>query len=333
MSMILNENDRIVYREELAPRLPKRILDAHVHAWDQDAFPQGFQFPPKSCNGRFGGTFTLELFHSLMEELLPEQEVTCNSFGMPNQAACRDKVSTVGRRPRDTVNILLSPEDPAEIVEQRIDAAGAVGVKPYLNYPAAYLHKPANDVEINDMMTPPQLEMLNRRKLAVTLHIPRSGRFSDKLNQRQMIALCEKYPDIRFIFAHIGRAYFISGIRDSNLEEFAQYPNAYFDTAMLNHQGVFQYTFDHFPAERILFGSDSPIAMLRGKSVEINNQYAYLMGEDYHIGTSIIDTEHAVAFTTFYYEQLRALLDTIPAGYLEKVFHDNAQKLFEEIGK
>ena len=112
-----------------------------------------------------------------------------------------------------------------------------------------------------------------------------------------------------------------------------QFPNAYFDTAMLNHQGVFQYTFDHFPAERILFGSDSPIALLRGKSVEINNQYAYLIGEDYHLGTSIYDAEHAVQFTTFYYEQLRALLDTIPEGYVEKVFHDNARKLFEEIGK
>ena len=58
-----------------------------------------------------------------------------------------------------------------------------------------------------------------------------------------MIALCEKYPDIRFIFAHIGRAYFLSGIKDSNLDEFVQFPNAYFDTAMLNHQGVFKYTF------------------------------------------------------------------------------------------
>ena len=331
--MLLIETDRIIYREELGPRLPKRILDVHVHAWDKDAFPADFQFPEKSANGRFGGTFPLSLFHSLMEELLPEQEVACNSFGMPHVAAFRDKVSVEGRRPGDTVNILLSPADPAEIVEQRIDAAGAVGVKPYLNYPAAYLHKPANDVEINDMLTPSQLEMLNRRKLAVTLHIPRSGRFSDKLNQRQMIALCEKYPDIRFSVAHIGRAYFIAGIKDSNLEEFVQFPNAYFDTAMLNHQGVFQYTFDHFPAERILFGSDSPIAMLRGKSVEINNQYAYLMGEDYHIGTSIVDAEHAVKFTTFYYEQLRALLDTIPAGYVEKVFHDNARNLFKEIGQ
>ena len=122
-------------------------------------------------------------------------------------------------------------------------------------------------------------------------------------------------------------------IKESNIDELVKYPNAYFDTAMVNGEDILRYTFDHFPAERVLFGTDSPIALLRGKSVEINNQYAYLMGENYKIGTAIIDTENAVKFTTFYYEQLRAVIAAAPAGCLEKVLFSNAEKLFKGIVK
>ncbi|MBR2373243.1 MAG: hypothetical protein IKA87_03325, partial [Lentisphaeria bacterium] len=127
--------------------------------------------------------------------------------------------------------------------------------------------------------------------------------------------------------------YFMRNIMESNISEFVQFPNAFFDTAMINSVDILKYTFDHFPAERVLFGTDSPIALLRGKSVEINNQYAYLMGENYAIGTSIIDTDHAVEFTTFFYEQLRAIIASAPEKDREKVFFDNAYKLFTGINK
>jgi predicted TIM-barrel fold metal-dependent hydrolase len=51
----------------------------------------------------------------------------------------------------------------------------------------------------------------------------------------------------------------MKGIFEAKIEEFIQFPNAYFDTAMINHAGVLKYTFDHFPSERILFGSDFPV--------------------------------------------------------------------------
>jgi predicted TIM-barrel fold metal-dependent hydrolase len=120
----------------------------------------------------------------------------------------------------------------------------------------------------------------------------------------------------------------MKNIYQSNIDDFVQFPNAYFDTAMINHEGVLKYTFDHFPAERVLFGSDAPISFLRGKSVEINNQYAYLMGEDYAVGTSIIDTSHSVKFTSFFYEQLRAILNATPAEHVSDVLFDNAQRVF-----
>lgn len=330
--MLVNDLDRKIYAEELAPRLPKKILDVHVHIFAKKDFPADFSFPPRSCSARFGGEFTISMWRELMKELLPEQEVHLNSFAMPHLLANRDHFPE-GAGEGDYVNVLISPDDPAEIVEQRLDRAHAVGVKPYLNLAAAVFNKKANDVEVMDMVSKEQLEMLNRRKKSMTFHIPRSARFADPLNQKQMIELCENYPDIRIIFAHIGRAYFMRNIYESNLKEFVKYPNVYFDTAMLNHEGVIKYTLDNFPPERLLFGTDAPISLLRGKSVEINNQYAYLMGEDYEVGTSMVDTKGAIKFTTFFYEQLRTMVNVVPERYLSAVLFDNANNLLASIEK
>ncbi len=329
---ILTEADQRIYQQEFAARLPKKLFDAHVHVWQKNGFPADFQFAPRACANRFGGEFPLALWRKTMQELLPEQQVGLLCFGYPHDAADRGKVPEVTDADEFS-SVLVSPADAPELLAQRLAESAAVGVKPYLNYAAAHYRKSASEVEVFDMLTESQLELLNAAGLAVTLHIPRSGRFADPLNQRQMLALCQRYPRISFIFAHIGRAYFMRNILESNLDELAGCPNAYFDTAMVNHVDVLKYTFDHFPAERILFGSDAPIALLHGKSVEVNHQYVYLMGEDYDIGTAIRDTEHVVEFTTFFYEQLRAILEATPEKSLKNVFYHNAVNLFRSIAQ
>jgi hypothetical protein len=166
------------------------------------------------------------------------------------------------------------------------------------------------------------------------LHIPRPGRLADPVNQTQMVELCRLYPKAKIIFAHIGRAYYLKSVLGA-LEGIAACPNAYLDTAMINHEGVLEYAFSHFPRERILFGADAPFALLRGKSVEINDQYAYLLGENYAMGTAIYDAAHAVAFTTFFYEQLRGIkLAAQRAGLsrseIKGFFFDNAHQVFND---
>ena len=143
------------------------------------------------------------------------------------------------------------------------------------------------------------------------------------------------FPNVKIIFAHIGRAYYLNNIIGF-LDDIAACPNAWLDTSMVNHEGVLEYTFNNFPRDRILFGSDAPIAFLRGKSVEINNQYAYLMAEDYQIGTAIYDSESVVRFTSFFYEQLRGIKLAAERAKLsttevENILFNNAYRLFANI--
>ncbi|MBO4405996.1 MAG: amidohydrolase family protein, partial [Alphaproteobacteria bacterium] len=77
-----------------------------------------------------------------------------------------------------------------------------IGYKPYWNF---VRDKEANDIRIFDMLPAPLLELADERRWIITLHISRAGRLADPVNQRDMVEACRRYPNITFIYAHIGR--------------------------------------------------------------------------------------------------------------------------------
>jgi len=335
MNIDYNEKDREIYENELKDFLPSKIFDAHVHVFDESNFTDDYKVPPKSPYHKFGDgkCFKIDTYMAYTKKMLPDQEIYFTHFGGPDKDANREKAAEYTGKNSDNIKsfgmILTSPKDKIDDIVNRIENNKLVGYKPYLTFVD---WKKPNDVTIEDMFTKDQLEYANEKELKITLHIPRSARLADPLNQKQMIELCRKYPKIQIIFAHIGRAYFLQNITGF-LSELATCKNAWLDTAMVNHEGVLEYTFNNFPRERILFASDAPIAYLRGKSVEINNQYAYLMAEDYEIGSSIYDSEHTVEFTSFFYEQLRGIKLAAQRAKLsdteiENILFSNAYQLF-----
>ena len=92
MSLVLNDMDSRIYREELAPYLPEKIHDCHAHVWKKSDFPADFEISPKSYMNRFGGEFTPDMFRAVMKELLPEQKFTFTGFGCPNRHTDRSPV-------------------------------------------------------------------------------------------------------------------------------------------------------------------------------------------------------------------------------------------------
>jgi len=336
MSVDVSDSDRQIYERELRDFLPPRIFDSHLHLFERSCLVPTYQCPPRSVFGKFGGVFPIEQCLSWAKALLPEHEYHLNSLAMASQNSDFNASAAYSGRISDNRQFfamaLVSPHDTAEAVIKRVESNHLIGYKPY---PDFVDWKDRGDITIHDMLPAAQMEAADERGLAVTLHIPRPGRLADPLNQVQMVELCQRYPRAQIIFAHIGRAYYLSNVI-SFLDGIAACPNAYVDTSMVNHEGVLEYTLCNFPRDRILFGSDAPVAFLRGKSVEINNQYAYLMGEDYEIGSSIYDSRHSVTFTTFFYEQLRAIkLAAQRAGLsrveIDNLFFHNASRLFQAV--
>lgn len=337
-NVILTERDRELYEHMLKDWLPDRILDAHVHVFDRNCFPADYEFPPKSCYRKFGCRHTIEQCRAVARLLLPDTRFSMLAFGTPDAAVDRESAARYSGHISDHEDTfalaLVGPDDTVDALRQRIMENRLLGYKPYHNL---VNDKPTESVTIHDMLPRPQMELADELGLVITLHIPRSGRLADPVNQEQMVDLARRYPNTRIIFAHIGRAYFMKNVV-GNLDAIAACPNAYIDLAMVNHPGVLQYAFRHFPQERILFGSDAPIAWLKGKSIEVNDQYAYLMGEDYRIGTAIYDDDHAVDFTFFYYEILRGIKQaadntSMTRTRLNALFFDNAYNLLKNTAR
>lgn len=327
----VSSQDRIIFREEFLGRLPDKIFDSHVHVFQKNIFPADYQHSPKSCYAKFGGEHRLEFCQQMYRDLLPGIEVKFNCFATPDPQADREQAAALAVDNRSVFGMaLLGPNDRVADLSRLIRQNHLVGFKPYPDLAATTCRKSIQDAQLAEFFSPEQLEYIDAERLLCVVHIPRPGRLGDQLNQRQMVELCENCPGGQFIFAHIGRAYYMQNVV-GNLTALAQCPNAWLDTAMVNHQGVLAYALENFPRQRILFGSDAPIAWLHGKSVEINNQYAYLVGEDFRLGTVIYDNEQAVLFAPFFYEQLRAILQLgLGTSELQDLLYNNAFELFQK---
>jgi predicted TIM-barrel fold metal-dependent hydrolase len=311
--------------------LPENIFDIHVHVFDDATARLG----PKDFRRKFNGRFAAADYFELVNRHLPGHRCSINTFGMPERdadCAAADRFTGQGVDLERVFGFaLVRPEEPPTELEARMRQNRLVGLKPY---PDLVPGKTPADVELADLLAPGQLALADRHGWPVMLHLPRRLRLTDPLNQSQLENWLKSYPNVKFIVAHLGRSYFFKGI-EGQLARFAIYDNLFFDTAMINHDRVLEYAFRNFPRARLLFGSDAPIAFLYGKALEINDQYLYLMAEDYAIGTCLDGRGAPVEFTTFFAEQLAAcrtaaLAAKLTDAEIENFFYHNSNRLIRE---
>ena len=325
------EHNLKIFKEELDDFLPLKILDFHLHICSKDVVPPGVDYAINAGGNKLK-EYRMDELKEDLKNLYPERDCYAACFGMPHKkldaiknneyvAKCCDKKHFFPFR-------LLRPEDKPEMVEKDILDKGFLGFKPYRNY----VNKPnPEDVEIKDMLPDRLMRVADKFGMIITLHIPKKERLADSSNQRQIISLAEKYPNAKIVLAHIGRAYYLKNIV-GNLDKIKKFPNIYFDLAMLNNQEVLEYLFDNVESYKILYGTDIPIALAAGKSVEINDQYTYFTPIPWEL--SICDDHQKLIFTSFVYEELRSIKKAVKRlnlskDFVEGIFFNNGMKLLK----
>lgn len=325
--------NRELFLEEFDDFLPQEILDFHVHLINRGVIPDGDSF---SCAGHPISSYDLQEFEEDMQEWLPNRTLSAVCFGFPHVAydshRNNEYIARACDRERFFALRLLDPmRDDEETLRDELVTGGFYGIKPYPDY---VRKEDINEVEIHEMLPAWAMEIVNELGLIVMLHIPRRARLADPLNQQQIVELCERYENARIVLAHIGRAYYLKCVR-GNLDMLKSIPNLYFDLAMLNHWEVMEYLFNEVAPEKILYGSDAPIAIAPGKSVEINDLYTYVTPKAWEL--SISDDHGKLHFTSFLYEELRAIKRAVERSHLDrvfvqKIFYENGARLLHDIG-
>ena len=306
--------DRRFYEERLRGFLPKRLVDIHTHIWPAPRVAGDTASRLASWPQRIARVCPIEDLLETYRILLPDQAVTPLVFGNPTLNATPDELNPYVAEAAAEHGLpwllLSTPAWSAEDLEARLAGASCCGVKVYLSY--APTHLATDAVTIFDFLPPVHLEALNRRQSVVMLHIPRSARLRDPENLKQMLEIEQRYPDVRLIIAHIGRAYCVEDIGDA-FTTLGKTERMCFDISANTNAEVMARLLDAVGPSRVLFGTDLPIARMRMRRICENGRYINLVPRGLYGDTSAdphmreLGDPEAAQLSLFVYEILDAL--------------------------
>ena len=325
--------DLPIYQRELADWLPARIFDVHTHSW----LPAHNLRPIHE--ERVGLVFEAESvsWEGLREAyalLFPGKSVEFLAFGMPLSVVDREAnnayvAAQIDNRTTFGLYVVTPEEtDPDQLLSQ-LRNGRFVGFKPYLSY---VTWKPLEAIRIRDFVTEAQLEVAHAHDLPIMLHVPRDKRLADPDNLDDLEWIAAHYPRARIILAHGGRAYSADLVKAA-LPRLVDLPNIYTDFSNVQSADVVQAFFEALPLERLMYGSDIPVATVRGYMFMLNGQRVALTRKPFP--WSISGAPGQLRCTFMGYEQIRAMktaCDRLGFGAVEveKLFYANARWLVNE---
>lgn len=337
--------DRQIYDERIRDFLPDRLIDIHTHIWLQalKAQPQG---PSRTVlwPGKVARDNSVEDLVATYKLLFPGKQVTPLLFGNVGPAddagAMNGYVRQSARDHQFPALAYALPAWSAARLEEEIIGGGFLGCKVYLDLAPAYI--PVPEIRIFDFLPRHQLEVLDRHGWIVMLHIPRNDRLKDPVNLAQMLEIEERYPNIRLVIAHVGRAYCPEDVGNA-FEILSGTRNMLFDISANCNELVFRQLIEAVGPRRILFGSDLPILRMRTRRICEQGFYVNLVpkglygdiSDDRHLREAVGDEAEQLTF--FMYEEIDAFRRAaeacrLTAADIEDIFYRNARNMLDRAG-
>lgn len=331
------------YKDYLEDFLPDKIIDVHTHVW-LDSFKTEIDAaePVRAVTwpSLVARDNSIEDLNETYKLMFPGRHVIPVIFGYPEREYDIDEsnkyIVSCSKKFGYPSLALTKPEWSGEAVEKLIIDGGYYGSKVYLNYAPTYI--PEKEIRIFDFLPHHQLEVLNKHGWVAMLHIPRDGRLKDPVNLEQMLEIERRYPDIKLIIAHVGRAYCPEDVGNA-LEILSETERMMFDFSANTNQQVLEKLIKAVGPSRIMFGSDLPILRMRTRRICEDGNYVNLIpvglygdvSGDRHMRE--IGGEEAEKLTFFMYEEINAFRKaSIATGLTKKevedIFYNNAAQLF-----
>lgn len=105
------------------------------------------------------------------------------------------------------------------------------------------------------------LQVAEKVEVPIILHLPKMI----TLCKEDLVETLEKFPKLRVSLAHLGLPHLVIPNLQETYDEISTYENVYMDTAMVPSKDVLKMAISAFGYERIMFGSDEPINLVRAK--------------------------------------------------------------------
>jgi hypothetical protein len=277
--------------------------------------------------------------------IFPRQTVTPVIFGAATRSYNLDQnnqyVSQVAGQHYLPSLLVTSPQWSAQDLEHQVVEGGFLGLKPYLEFAPAYI--PSDEIAIFDFLPHHHLEVADAHGWIVMLHIPRGARLKDSLNLQHMLEIEQRYPHVRLVIAHIGRAYCPEDV--GNAFELLKYSKSMvFDFSANTSAWVMEQLLRAVGPRRVVFGSDLPVTRMRMRRICESGFYINLVppglygdvSDDPHMREVNVQEGERLSF--FLYEELLAFRQAaqtvgLSAGDVADVFYNNAARFIAGAGR
>lgn len=258
----ITEYDKHVYETELKDFLPDEFIDFHTHVEADDSQGQGAHNGGSTWTDLVSGDKTAEGLIDTYEAMFPGKKVMPLIFGGclcdidEVNAYVYEKGQKYGYPTLYRTHYAMTGTE----LEENVKKGGFLGIKPYLSNCPSYI--PNKEIRIFDFVPHEQLAVCDKNGWILMLHIPRDKRFRDEVNLAQLMEIEARYPNIKLIIAHIGRAYSKEDI-GNGFELVGKGKNTYFDFTANLCEDAIKACIEAVGTKKLIFGSDLPIATMR----------------------------------------------------------------------
>jgi glutamate-1-semialdehyde 2,1-aminomutase len=220
--------------------------------------------------------------------------------------------------------IVVAPDSSQAQVETLLQHPGCAGFKPYHTHSS---ERPTMHASLASFLPEWVWQLADAHRLVITLHMVKALALADPDNQREIAAMCRRYPGAKLILAHAARGFHAPNTV-KGLAALRGIDNVWFDTSGVCEATALTAIVREFGPRRLLFGSDFPVSQIRGKCVTVGDGFLWLYPQtlDWDEASSLC---HPALVGL---ESLRAIREMagdvgLNADDLQDIFCDNAMRL------
>ena len=314
--------DGALFRRLLTSFVPPDVFDVHAHLYSLAA--TGLESDKAEEDNGFA-TYQ-RLTSAWMGEQCPSAGLF---FGIPSPprldvpASNRFVAEQIASHDSSRGLMLIKPGDDAAAVEAEVVERRFAGFKVYHTF------APGPDTfqaEIDAFLPPWAWEIAHRRGLAITLHMVKSRALADEGNQRSLRRSLKRWSGAKLILAHAARG-FCAQHTVEGIGSLAGIENVFFDTSAICESPALLAILRQFGPSRLMYGSDFPVANMRGRAVSAGDGFIWLTEHNVDWGEPGDGSPTLIGIESLLALKQAAGLARLRDGDVEAIFSRNARGL------
>ena len=327
---VLSESD-LRTLQALHDFVPPKIFDVHTHLYDTAYVPDHTEI------GSLGSVIGMDEYirfqnplYSGLEKLrlnlvsMPDASMSDRSNGFRQQ--CNDfLVAHLEKYPDHVGEAFVLPDDTVADIKKLLKHPNIRGFK---CYHSCARRKPTWQTDIDEYLPESAWQVADENGYCITLHMVKDHALSDPGNFAYICRMAKKYPSAKLILAHAARGFAAWTVLDK-VAELSDIPNIYFDVSAVCEPTPIFAVLKAAGTKRVLWGSDFPISMMRGKCISIADSFLWLYREQLQkMDSKTAFTANLIGLENlFALKQACRMLDIDRSG-IEDIFYNSAMALF-----